>query len=261
MGEGKTTPLPPTPGGFKVGPVEIRQDAPHAHCYEPLGDSFGLCCDLGSDLLLSVKVDGPPSKGLGQVFGKCELQRGSGPRHVAVSADGSMIYVSHELGNLISAVQAYPASGSLEPAAAAVASILPEDYDGPETTASHIELSPCGGYAYVANRVGVPLEGACAEAAEGAISVIALNPTATGNGDQLQLIDFMPIGGKVPRGFTVVPAAAGAVVAGQEVRGWLVVGAQESGFLKCYGIGSDGLLIEVAHAPLDIPSPGVVVAI
>ena len=33
-----TTPLyaPAELEDFRVGPVEVRQDAPHAHCYEPL---------------------------------------------------------------------------------------------------------------------------------------------------------------------------------------------------------------------------------
>ena len=45
---------------------------------------------------------------------------------------------------------------------------------GPPTTASHIELSPCGKFAYVSNRVGVDIDGGCAACAEGAISVISV---------------------------------------------------------------------------------------
>ena len=51
-----------------------------------------------------------------------------------------------------------------------------------ETTASHVELCPCGDFAYVANRVGVPLDGACEASVEGSISVIQLSP-------ELKLLD------------------------------------------------------------------------
>ena len=77
---------------------------------------------------------------------------------VQVSDDGRLVYVSTELSNTLIAVPADPATGSLGEIAS-VTSLLPEGYDGPPTTASHVELSPCGGFAYVGNRVGVDLDG------------------------------------------------------------------------------------------------------
>ena len=77
---------------------------------------------------------------------------------VQVSEDGRLVYVSTELSNTLIAVPADPATGSLGEIAS-VTSLLPEGYDGPPTTASHVELSPCGGFAYVGNRVGVDLDG------------------------------------------------------------------------------------------------------
>jgi hypothetical protein len=41
---------------------------------------------------------------------------------------------------------------------------------------------------------------------------------------QLKLLSFVPIGGKVPRGFCVLPPSEAAAAGG--VGGWLVVGAQ-----------------------------------
>ena len=41
---------------------------------------------------------------------------------------------------------------------------------------------------------------------------------------QLKLLSFVPIGGKVPRGFCVLPPSEAAAAAG--AGGWLVVGAQ-----------------------------------
>ena len=77
---------------------------------------------------------------------------------VQVSEDGRLVYVSTELSNTLIAVPADPGTGSLGEIAS-VTSLLPEGYDGPPTTASHVELSPCGGFAYVGNRVGVDLDG------------------------------------------------------------------------------------------------------
>lgn len=40
---------------------------------------------------------------------------------------------------------------------------------------SHVELSPCGRWAYVGNRVGVGVDGACANCVEGLISVLRVD--------------------------------------------------------------------------------------
>ena len=55
----------------------------------------GLCADLGSDVLFSLRTSD------GSVAGQSTFPPGSGPRHVAVSADGSVVYASCELGNLL----------------------------------------------------------------------------------------------------------------------------------------------------------------
>lgn len=229
------TPIP-TDGTFP-GPVAARQDKPHAHCYAQLGDTgFGLCCDLGSDQVLCLRIAS------GEVISRCKLSRGSGPRHVAVSKDAKWLYVSTELDNTIVAIPADPATGKLGPFAAA-ASLQPEGCGGPATSASHIELSTCGKFAFVANRVGVANDGGCQNAVEGTVSVFKLSPKTSG-AEHLKLVEHKLIGGKVPRSFCV---------AGK----WLVVGAQESSMLRSFSIGPAGNLIR-AH-DLSIPSPGVVV--
>lgn len=71
----------------------------------------------------------------------------------------------------------------------------------------------------------------------------------------LTLVEFVEIGGKVPRGFCVVPAASIC----EDVSGWLVVGAQESSFIKTFAINrATGKLSATSHQ-LALPSPGVVV--
>ena len=47
VGPGSAHPLPGD--GTYPGPIEVRQDAPHAHCYHPLGDKgYALCADRKS---------------------------------------------------------------------------------------------------------------------------------------------------------------------------------------------------------------------
>ena len=264
--------LPSTPGDFP-GPIPARQEAPHAHCYVPLPrtaeeeeGSFAICCDLGADRVFCLRTAD------GSVAGRSTLPKGSGPRHVAIYRGGSTggnvawLCVSTELANTLVVIAVDLATGQLSESPDAVVSVLPEKYDGPPTTASHVELSPDGSgrFAYVGNRVGVDVDGGSAKCAEGAISVIDMNGffdsrgrNQGGNRSSLpKLVDFAKIGGKVPRSFCVVPPRPGKRSGGGE-GGWLVVGAQESSFVKSYRIDADsGKLGE--KSAVGVPSPGFV---
>jgi len=105
--------------------------------------------------------------------------------------------------------------------------------------------------------VGVPLDGACANCAEGAISVIEIGFDSEDRAKPtLKLVELVHIGGKVPRGFCVHPAASSC----KEESGWLVVAAQESGFIKTFKINRNTGRLSATGHQLAIPSPGVVVA-
>lgn len=230
--DGVTTPLPKDRQGSFPGPCEARQDVPHSHCYSPLGDSgFGVVCDLGADHLLILRISD------GAEVSRCCFAPGSGPRHAAVSADARWVYVSTELGNTIVAIPADPTTGKVGNPTASLA-LVPK---GTVTTASHIELSVCGRFAYVGNRMGVDSDGACANCTEGAISVIALAPQSPDK--HLTLVELKSLPGKVPRSFCV---------AGN----WLVVGEQESSSVRSFGIDGTGRLTEADT--VSIPSPGFV---
>ena len=47
--------------------------------------------------------------------------------------------------------------------------------DSHNAQVAHVELSPCGRWAYVGNRVGVGVDGACANCVEGSISVLRVD--------------------------------------------------------------------------------------
>jgi 6-phosphogluconolactonase len=231
--DGSTTALPK--GSSYPGKVASRQDGAHAHCYHPLGSEFGLVCDLGTDQVVAFRIKD------GEEVGRCKFPDGSGPRHVAVAADGKWAYASCELGNIVVAFEVDSSTGKLgsEPKC----TLSPPDTSGDQNTPSHIDLSSCGRFAFIANRMGVPAaDGSCANSTEGSITVVALQP---GTENHLTFVETKYLEGKVPRGFCVVGR-------------WLVAGLQESSFIKSFQIGEDGKLTD-GHK-LEIPSPGVVVA-
>ena len=72
---------------------------------------------------------------------RVKVDPGSGPRHAAVSNGLDFVYVSTELANTVEIIPLDAEAGHLSESICTV-SILPDNYSGPPTTASHIELSP-----------------------------------------------------------------------------------------------------------------------
>jgi 6-phosphogluconolactonase len=194
---GVTTPLPGPSTATYPGPIEIRQDGPHAHCFYPdPGTTHAFAADLGSDEVVVVSVDA--ITGAIAVTDRMATPPGTGPRHVALSPgkerhslittfplyidvlprqardrtqnkmafriDRRHLYVSGELSSTLSSCSYDGATGTLK--LLETRSVLPDSFIPPAagTTVAHVELSPCGKWAYVGNRVGVGVDGACAGA-------------------------------------------------------------------------------------------------
>lgn len=97
------------------GPVKERQAGPHAHSTLELSDGRLVCADLGSDRLIVFEriSDGRMENSGAREAGKdgvtsdkatdwkaksfWQLPAGTGPRHMALSADGRFLYVLTEL--------------------------------------------------------------------------------------------------------------------------------------------------------------------
>lgn len=104
----RSTMLPSGSGDVTFpGPVKVRQDGPHAHCFVPDVDapSSGLAfaCDLGSDEVVLVRVVSTgPATGAISVRDRCKLPPGSGPRHLAQGGEGGRrIVVCGELSSTL----------------------------------------------------------------------------------------------------------------------------------------------------------------
>jgi 6-phosphogluconolactonase len=108
------------------GPHPTRQKGPHTHyvCLSPDGGHL-LVTDLGIDAILLY------TKELCEL-GRLTLPAGAGPRHLAFSPDGKLLYCANELGCSVS-IFAYDGASSklLE-----TIPTLPADFTGQNTTAA-----------------------------------------------------------------------------------------------------------------------------
>ena len=89
---GVTTTLPGPNNTEYPGPVTVRQEGPHAHCFYPdPGSQYAFAADLGSDEVVVVSVDAQTAKVT--VIDQMDTPPGTGPRHCALSPDRTHLYV------------------------------------------------------------------------------------------------------------------------------------------------------------------------
>ncbi|GHT19129.1 hypothetical protein FACS1894189_7770 [Planctomycetales bacterium] len=143
--------------------------------------------DLGIDRVVFYKIDMKTA----QLTAKQEqpyliLPPGSGPRHLAFSADGHFVYVTNEL---TSTVCVFEMKGKNPPLIQEV-STLPEGTDKSKNSTAEIETSADGKFLYVSNR------------GDDSIAVFSADPI----GGKLALIQNVPSGGKHPRFFCLAPS-------------------------------------------------------
>lgn len=187
-----------------LGPNKERQEQPHAHWIEPsVRDRFVYVSDLGLDRVLIYKFDANKgelsrgdSTGASKDFFSATLAPGTGPRHVAFSADGNFMYVIGELDSTAT-VFANDAKETYQPIQKI--SALPEGFAG-KNTAAEIAVHPNGKFLYTSNR------------GDDSIAVFAID-TASG---KLTFVQRVPSGGKTPRHFAIDPAGTHLLVANQD---------------------------------------------
>ncbi|HEY8670587.1 MAG TPA: lactonase family protein [Terriglobales bacterium] len=195
-----------------LGPNKERQDAPHAHWIETSArNRFAYVADLGLDRVLIYKFDAktgkltegsatasgtPTTKPRADDFFSATLAPGTGPRHVAFSADGNFMYV---LGELDSTVTVFANDDKETFRSIQKISALPGGFSG-KNDAAEIAMHPSGKFLYTSNR------------GDDSIAVFSVAP---GTG-QLSVVGTFPAGGKAPRNFVIDPAGTHLLVANQE---------------------------------------------
>ena len=198
-----------------LGPNKARQEAPHAHFIEASAHNrFAYVSDLGLDQVLIYKFDsakgtltvggppvvagaspspeGPPAKD----FFSATLAPGTGPRHVAFSADGKFMYV---LGELDSTVTVFANDAKETYRSIQKISALPAGFSG-SNKAAEIAIHPSGKFLYTSNR------------GDDSIAVFTIH-RATG---KLTFLQRISSGGNAPRHFTIDPTGTRLFAANQD---------------------------------------------
>jgi len=181
-----------------------RQEGPHAHSIYPSPDNrFVVSADLGTDQIYVYRFDAtkgtlepndPPS---------AAVPPGSGPRHFAFSPSGKFAYAIEEMGSSLTAFSYDAARGVLAPRE--TISTVPKDYKGYNDCAE-LMMHPSGKFLYGSNR------------GHDSITVFALDPLK-GTPTPIQ---YVPTGGKEPRGFGIDPTGS-YLIAGNQNTNSLVV--------------------------------------
>lgn len=176
------------------GPRADRQEAPHAHCAIVSPDGkYVYLTDLGIDAVVRHTITD------GQVNPETDLSLpavpGSGPRHLAFTADGNYLLVNHELA---SSITLYRVEGEHVRRLAEISS-LPPSFTG-ESGAGGMHLHPDEQFVYVANRGHDSIFAARVDREKG-----CLTPVGT-----------WPSGGRTPREFTFSPDGNHLLCASQD---------------------------------------------
>ncbi|MCY2950606.1 MAG: lactonase family protein, partial [Planctomycetota bacterium] len=133
-----------------TGPNKQRQEAPHAHSFNPSPDNqVAFAADLGLDKIFIYRLD--PNNGALSPNDPpfASIAPGGGPRHLAVHPNNKFVYVNHEMGNAVSAFAYNPANHSLTELQ--TLPTLPPDFKGQSATAETV-VHPSGKFLYVSNR-------------------------------------------------------------------------------------------------------------
>ena len=206
-----------------------RQEGPHGHgIYPEPSGRYAMAVDLGNDSVSAYALNVAAGTLAATPAAVAKSVPGAGPRHLAITSDGSFVYVTNELNNTVdvfSWAAAKPAFTHLQ-----TLTTLPGDFTGHSATAE-IALHPDGKTLYISNR------------GHDSIAIFRVDP-ATG---LLKADGYQSTEGGEPRHFAIDPA-------GQ----WMIVGNQKSGNLVLLEILPDGGLKATGR---QLPIPTAVCAI
>ena len=205
--------------------VEPRQKGPHAHMVVLSPDNrFLLVADLGGDRVFVYRFDERSGKlTLNDPPGGI-LPPGSGPRHIAFSRDGKLLYVLSELKDTVTTFRWDASKGAL--ASTDTLSALPAGYNGPKSGAE-IAVHPTGKFLYSSNRGHDSI----------AMYAIAADGKLTAQGHQ-------PTRGKTPRNFAIDPTGK-----------FLLAANQDSSNIAVFRIDEKTGKLTPVGDPVAVPSP------
>jgi 6-phosphogluconolactonase len=190
--------IPSTPPVMRenagTGPVEDRQEGPHAHCvcFSP-DDRCLFHVDLGTDEILSYPID-PETRSLGSPSVAFAAPPGSGPRHLVFHPVLPLALLASELASTLTVLQV--AGGSLIPRQ--TISTLPGTFAG-HSICGHLSLNAAGDRAYVTNR------------GHDSVAVVSWNEAGV-----LAPLQHVASGGTSPRAFVLLEAERQVLLANEQ---------------------------------------------
>ena len=201
-----------------TGPNPERQEGPHAHMVVPSPDgSFILAIDLGTDRLMTFRLDSERGTLSPADPPWTQLPPGAGPRHLAFHPHQPFAYVISELQSTVTVCRYDAQQGTF--AALQTLSTLPNDFTG-QNLGAEIVAAPSGRFVYASNR------------GHDSLAIYAVDQQ-TG---QLALVGHEASQGVGPRAFTIDPSGALLLAANQDtdtvVTFWI---DPESGMLRPTG--------------------------
>ena len=180
------------------GPVQGRQDGPHAHQIVPTADGrFVLANDLGLDRTYVYRPDTILGKLVPDDPPFARARAGSGPRHLAFHPSGKYVYVLGELDSTVAAFAWDGLRGTMTPLQ--IVSTLPSGQDGGNSTAQ-VVAHPNGRFLYASNR------------GHDSIALFAIDSVD----GRLTAVGHVPTGGETPRNFNLDPSARFLYAANQD---------------------------------------------
>jgi len=226
--DGRIEPAASVVIGQGTGPVQNRQEGPHAHqvMLDPEGN-YLLVPDLGADKVLVFALDkasGVLTPNPAQPFLK--LAPGSGPRHLVFHPSGEFVYVVNELNSTVTACSYQDANGVLTELQ--TTSTVEETHQGSKYPAA-IRMHPGGGTLYASTR-----------GENSSIGVFRVEES--GEITRIQVVEGVP---HWPRDFNIDPSGKLLLVAGEK-----------ADRIRLYRVNRTNGMLTETEAALALPAPG-----
>ena len=200
-----------------------RQDKPHAHSVDVVGDSV-VVCDLGLDTVFIHRVD--PERATIVPSQSARLTPGAGPRHFARHPDGSRCWCVNELDLTVTGLRLDGQHGFV---VESTCSTLPADLtDRNGFSGAEIAVHPHGRFVYTSNR------------GHDSIAMFRI----VDDSSELEFLGVEPTRAKTPRHFAIAPGGR-----------FLLVGGQASNTVTVFAIDGETGRLTFTGTSVDVPSP------
>lgn len=203
-----------------------RQKGPHAHSIQlDAANRFAVAADLGMDRLMVYRFEPAIGSLEAQDPPFAEVPPGSGPRHTAFHPRGRHLLAINELTSTLMLFRYDRRRGTLE--AVHTVKTLPESFEGSSTTAE-VRVHPSGRWVYGSNR--------------GHDSLVVFRVDT--RRDRLELVEWVPAGGRTPRNFAIDPSGR-----------WLLAAHQGSDSVSVFRIDPNSGRLTATGGRVTVGSP------